>query len=102
MPAALLTLPEESAYSSMAFVVFFAGGGLLYALGSLYFETYEEKWEHSHYEIMPIMTVIFSVIALILQAIIMYKYPNTSSCGVINLMMFNGDITEFYFFCHTT
>ena len=40
VPAGMLTLEAEQMGLPGAFVVFGAGGGLIYALGSLYFESY--------------------------------------------------------------
>ena len=77
-----------------AFVVFGAGGGLIYALGSLYFESYSDKWKPHHDTISKIIALVSSIIALATQ-ILLFVYYRSNTYGIIHLLMeFDGDVGE--------
>lgn len=96
LPVAIFKLPEESISGAGALVVFFAGGGLLYSFYSFFMEEYDGEWTDTQRRILPIMSVIFTVIALTLQFVVLKKYDG-SSFGLVNLFIdYNGNVKEFY------
>ena len=48
LPAAILNLPEDQISLPGAFVVFAAGGGLIYAIYCLWSEQYTGDWKRHH------------------------------------------------------
>ena len=94
VPAAMLTLPEEQIGLPGAFLVFGAGGGLLYALGSLYFESYTDRWEIGQEKTSKILSLIFSGIALLTQILLSVFYKSNTSGFVHLFMEFKGDLGE--------
>lgn len=94
VPAAMLTLPDEQMGLPGAFVVFGAGGGLVYACFSLYFETYTDKWKNNHGLISKIISLVSGIIGLGLLILIQCLY-GSSTFGFINLLVeFKGDVLE--------
>lgn len=94
VPAAMLTLEAEQMGLPGAFVVFGAGGGLVYALGSLYFESYSDKWTLGQDTTSKILALIFSVISLATQILLLIFYKSNTSGFVHLLMEFKGDVGE--------
>jgi hypothetical protein len=74
-------------------------GGLVYAIGALFFETYSDnKWtDEEKKRKMPLLAVISSVVALLLHIIILLCYEDASLFAVYNFVVdFKGDVFEFF------
>ena len=77
--------------------VLLGGGGLVYAIGALFFESYSDKWttREKNYK-MPLLATISSAVALILHIIIILCYEDASLFAVYNFLVdFNGNAGEF-------
>lgn len=98
LPAVILKLPVESISGPGALVVFFCGGGFIYALFSFYEENYsDDNWSYAQEKLMPILSVLFATLSLILQIIIIKKYDDISSNGLFNFIIdYKGDLGEFF------
>lgn len=98
LPMALLKIPEEMVeYIGLpgAFVVFGAGGGLIYTIYALASENYDEKWKENHELIMKILTTVFSVIAIGLHILLRVLYGTNGFLMYDLMVLFDGkDITK--------
>ena len=95
LPAVILTMPEEYMALPGSAVVFFAGGGLLYAIFKIAFDDYDDDLEKIYHQ-LPTISVVCVVVAIILQILTMIIYKDTSLLGIGNFLVeFNGDIGEF-------
>ena len=94
VPAAMFTLPEDQMGIPGAFLVFAAGGGLVYAIYCLYMEDYSGDWKRQHTLITKIITLISSVLALGMLILFKVLY-GTSDLSFINLIFnFKGGLAE--------
>ena len=98
MPIALLKIPEEMVeYIGLpgAFIVFGAGGGLIYTIYALASENYDEDWKDNHELIMKILTTVFSVIAIGLHILLRVLYGTNDFLMYDLMVLFDGkDITK--------
>lgn len=99
-PAVLLTadFSSEDGGSIACIIVLLGGGGFIYAIGSLYFESYSDKWTNKQEtRTMPLLAVISSGVALLLNIIILLCYEDASLFAIYNFVVdFDGSIAEFY------
>ena len=98
LPAIIIKFPAESISGPGALVVFFCGGGLLYAIFSFYEENYsDDNWEYYQEILMPILSIVFALCSLLLQIVIISKYNDYSSNGLLNFIIdYDGSLGEFY------
>ena len=97
IPMAIFSLPEEAVGGAGALVVFFAGGGLLGSIFSMYNEEYSgdmDEWEENK---MSILSVILSALAVGLNVLMHVLYKDSSLFGIGNFLIdFSGNVGEFY------
>ena len=94
---AIFKLPQDAISAAGALVVFFAGGGLVYAFCALYNESYQGRWEDNHKTTVKIMSIVFTVLAVALQIVVLCIYKHDSTFGLMNFFMgFDGNVGEFY------
>ena len=97
IPMAIFNLPEEAVGGAGALVVFFAGGGLLGSIFSMYNEEYSgnmDEWEEHK---MSILSVVLSVVAVGLNVLMHVLYKDSSLFGIGNFLIdFSGNVGEFY------
>ena len=97
IPMAIFNLPEEAVGGAGALVVFFAGGGLLGAIFSMYNEEYSANMDEYEERKMSVWSVIFSVVAVALNVLMHILYKDSSLFGIGNFLIdFSGNVGEFY------
>ena len=95
LPAVIFTMPEEAIALPGTAVVFFAGGGLLYAIFKLAFDDYADDSKNIYY-LLPTISTVSVVVAIVLQILNIIIYKDTSLFGIGNFLVdFDGDIGEF-------
>ena len=97
LPVAIFRLPQSAISAAGAVVVFFAGGGLTYAFASLYNESYQSKKREFHETLIRVMSLVFTVIAIVLQVVVFNVYKDSSTFGLMHMFIgFEGNVAEFY------
>lgn len=95
LPAVIFAMPEEAIALPGTAVVFFAGGGLLYAIFKLAFDDYADDSKNIYY-LLPTISTVSVVVAIVLQILNIIIYKDTSLFGIGNFLVdFDGDIGEF-------
>ena len=94
VPASMFSLPEDQYGLPGAFLVFGAGGGLLYCIYALCTESYDDRWKEHHDLVVRIMTTVFSVLSIGLQILMNVLYKGTGFVIYDLLVDFKGDVTE--------
>lgn len=99
-PIPLLTSLGTDAGGGIASIfALLGGGGLVYAIGALFFETYNDnRWtQEEKTRKMPLLAIISSGVALLLHIIILLCYEDASLFAVYNFVVdFKGDVLEFF------
>lgn len=97
IPVAIFNLPEEAVGAAGSLVVFFAGGGLLGSIFSLYSEEYAGNMDGAEEHKMSVWSVIFSVVAVALNLLTHILYKDSSLFGIGNFLIdFSGNVGEFF------
>lgn len=78
LPAAALSLPEETMSIILVPAVFFAGGGLLYMIWNLYWRNHDGEWKDNHELILRIMAIVSGALGIALLIVIKCVYGGST------------------------